>query len=32
MLLHQALHQFTLYTGLEAPAGAMREALLAHLR
>lgn len=28
MLLHQALHQFTLYTGEEAPAPAMREALL----
>ncbi|MDH2406630.1 shikimate dehydrogenase [Bradyrhizobium sp. SSUT18] len=28
MLLHQALHQFTLYTGVEAPAPAMREALL----
>ncbi|MGB3338503.1 MAG: shikimate dehydrogenase [Devosia sp.] len=28
MLLHQALHQFTLYTGVAAPAPAMREALL----
>ncbi|CAN7696077.1 shikimate dehydrogenase family protein [Mesorhizobium sp. LjRoot246] len=28
MLLHQALHQFTLYTGAEAPLAAMRDALL----
>ncbi len=28
MLLHQAMHQFTLYTGLRAPEAAMRDALL----
>lgn len=32
MLLHQAMHQFALYTGLEAPAAAMRDALLKNLR
>lgn len=32
MLLHQAIHQFTLYTGVEAPAAAMRDALLKSLR
>jgi shikimate dehydrogenase len=31
MLLHQAIHQFTLYTGIEAPVAAMREALLRNL-
>ncbi len=28
MLLHQAVHQFTLYTDVDAPVSAMREALL----
>lgn len=32
MLLHQAMHQFTLYTGIEAPAAAMRGALLRNLQ
>ncbi|MDA8391887.1 MAG: shikimate dehydrogenase [Actinomycetota bacterium] len=31
MLLHQAAAQFELWTGVEAPVGAMREALQAHL-
>lgn len=32
MLLHQAAHQFTLYTGRPAPLSAMREALLSAIK
>lgn len=32
MLLHQAMHQFALYTGVEAPEAAMQDALLQNLK
>lgn len=32
MLLYQAMHQFTLYTGVEAPEAAMRDTLLQNLK